>query len=221
MTSLSGVVLATDAPSTSEPESLDSLDFDDWEGQFEFVGNNNNNKTAINGTSASASTTGTSTTTTDSNANELEDLNLSVPHFDTTITTRPILIDEETFLSLQLNDPDSLKYDRNLDRNYNDTTQTAQTFFIENALKHLHFDQTNSTIVPLPSTNDLNEKSTRLTHHSNEMIQTKNRLNQNHRNQYCGDRNNNQYDVRMNNNHHFSNDLCDSLLKEQVSVGFS
>lgn len=68
----------TTSEAPSQPESLD-LDYDDWEGQFEFVGSSNN-------TSAKC-------------AND-DDLNLSVY----VPSKQPILFDEETFLSLQPHD---------------------------------------------------------------------------------------------------------------------
>lgn len=181
MTSLSGIVLATDAPSNSEPESLDSLDFDDWEGQFEFIGNNNNQQQNKHPTAITQ---------------DVEDLNLSVPRYGT-IENRSILIDEETFLSLQLNDNDYLKYDPENEID----GQTPPNYLINNALKH--YDHT------VPS--DLNDKQRSST---DDIVQTKNRLN--HHKLHRNDKNNNQCDVKMNKNR-FANELCDSLLKEQVS----
>lgn len=208
MTSLSGVVLSTDAPNNSEPESLDSLDFDDWEGQFEFVGNNNNNNNNNITNNYQQLKHSTSTTTAATVTNELEDLNLSIPQYGP-IKNRPILIDEETFLSLQLNDTDSLTYDPEHDHV---TNVDGQQYFIENALKQFKFD----TDVPSNHTDLL------LNHTNDDIIQTKNRLNQHRRssdNNNNNNLNNNQYDVKMNKNR-FSNELCDSLLKEQVSFFF-
>lgn len=207
MTSLSNVALATDAPSNSEPESLDSLDFDDWEGQFEFVGNNNNNSNQQTKNSS------TSHTTTTIIANDLEDLNLTVPQYNETITNRPILIDEETFLSLQLTDNDSLKYDHPAnddDVNDEDIDYQPPSLLIENTLNHINFDRS------VPS--NLNDKQYST---DDDIIQTRNRLNQqqNIKNSstHRSDKNNNhQYNDKMNKNR-FANELCDSLLTEQVS----
>lgn len=68
----------TTSEAPSQPESLD-LDYDDWEGQFEFVGSSNNNSAKC--------------------VND-DDLNLSVY----VPSKQPILFDEETFLSLQPHD---------------------------------------------------------------------------------------------------------------------
>lgn len=203
MTSLSNVVLAASPPSNSETESLDSLDFDDWEGQFEFVGNNNNNDNQQTKNPA------TSTTTTARVANDLEDLNLTVPQYNETITNRPILIDEQTFLSLQLTDNDSLKYDPANDDDVNvddeDTDKQPPSLLIKNALNHINFDHS------VPS--NLNDKQ----YSTDHIIQTKNRLNTKNSSTHRSDKNNNhRYNDKMNRNR-FTNELCDSLLQEQVS----
>lgn len=70
----------TTSEAPSQPESLD-LDYDDWEGQFEFVGSSSNNNNSAKC------------------AND-DDLNLSVY----VPSKQPILFDEETFLSLQPHD---------------------------------------------------------------------------------------------------------------------
>uniref|UniRef100_U5EP68 Putative centrosomal protein nuf n=1 Tax=Corethrella appendiculata TaxID=1370023 RepID=U5EP68_9DIPT len=69
--------------STSQPDSLD-LDYDMWQGQFEFVGPINNPNKQLSETASSS----------------LEDLRLNeyIP------PDQPVLIDEETFLSLHPND---------------------------------------------------------------------------------------------------------------------
>lgn len=82
MTSLSGQEMPN-----SEPESLDSLDYDDWEGQFEFIGNNNNNNIHL----------------TNHQTNDTDDLNLSAVHKSTNDNS-VVLIDEMTFLTMQTND---------------------------------------------------------------------------------------------------------------------
>lgn len=110
MTSLSAV---SEVPS-SEPESLDSLDYDDWEGQFEFVGNSN-----------PAATTLTRYADEEPHPScEQDDLNLGRSY--ALSSNRPILIDEETFLSVQSNE-------------FVDSGAPSG-YFIENALKDLSFD---------------------------------------------------------------------------------
>lgn len=80
MTSISG----QEMPS-SEPESLDSLDYDDWEGQFEFIGNNSSAHIAS------------------PNPHEADDLNLSAVRSPTG-GNAVVLIDEMTFLTMQTDD---------------------------------------------------------------------------------------------------------------------
>lgn len=75
----------SEAGTASQPESLD-LDYDDWEGQFEFVGPNVIGSTQRNVTS--------------DDDDELN-FNLYSPNGN-----RPVLVDEETFLSLHPNDFD-------------------------------------------------------------------------------------------------------------------
>lgn len=83
-----------DDPSTSSaPESLD-LDYDDWEGQFEFVGPSN-----------STSTTSISTINRRNDSDSGDDLNLSL-YVPNSNSQQPVLFDEETFLSLNPNDFD-------------------------------------------------------------------------------------------------------------------
>ena len=80
----------TTPSSTSQPDSLD-LDYDMWQGQFEFVGPlNNSTNSNINEYQTSSPTTSSS----------LEDLRFNnyIP------PDQPVLIDEETFLSLHPND---------------------------------------------------------------------------------------------------------------------
>ncbi|XP_055312254.1 rab11 family-interacting protein 4A isoform X7 [Sitodiplosis mosellana] len=135
MTSASGVRATADVPNNSEPESLDSLAYDDWEGQFEFVGNNNNNN---NNSSSSTNNSDTASTTSD-----VEDLNLAAPNRYSSVQHNhhhqhnqqqllrncPILIDEETFLSMQSSDEP-----------YSTLLPEQPNQLIENALKHLQFD---------------------------------------------------------------------------------
>ncbi|XP_031632520.1 rab11 family-interacting protein 4B isoform X7 [Contarinia nasturtii] len=146
MTSASGVRATADIPNNSEPESLDSLAYDDWEGQFEFVGNNNNN----NNSSVNDGTTPTPTT-----SDMVEDLNLTTPkHVNQSLQNFPILIDEETFLSMQSN---------NNDEPYSMLPEPDSHQLIENALKHLQFDN------HVPSQN--NKTNKRATHNDLEILQ--------------------------------------------------
>lgn len=95
--------------SISEPESLD-LDYDMWQGQFEIIGQ----------TSASDRKNDNLETSDDTN------LNLVFQHFDPSKT--PILIDEETFLSLHPND----FIDAGADDSYIDRDGPHSGLFIEN-----------------------------------------------------------------------------------------
>ncbi|XP_037909280.1 rab11 family-interacting protein 4A isoform X6 [Hermetia illucens] len=146
----------------SQPESLD-LDYDMWQGQFEFVGNNVNNNLK------------SSQKLTDS----LEDLNFNIKQPQDILfnNNKPILIDEETFLSLHPTDfcdsgPNStlffdninnidnakvLNKDTLLNNKYNNTKQiqnsnnNSSTFKLEN-LKNYK----NKLISDLASSGDKN-----------------------------------------------------------------
>lgn len=146
----------------SQPESLD-LDYDMWQGQFEFVGNNVNNNLK------------SSQKLTDS----LEDLNFNIKQPQDILfnNNKPILIDEETFLSLHPTDfcdsgPNStlffdninnidnakvLNKDTLLNNKYNNTKQiqnsnnNSSTFKLEN-LKNYK----NKLISDLASSDDKN-----------------------------------------------------------------
>lgn len=128
------VHIATESPN-HEPDCLDSLDYDDWEGQFEFVGNNN---PALNQFPSAITTSVTpkvgSFFSSSSINNSQDDLNLSYCQFNTSSTKRPTLIDEQTFLSIhsasdEIDDSEVL----------NSISGAPSGFFIENALKDLHF----------------------------------------------------------------------------------
>lgn len=84
--------MTTSDGTVSQPESLD-LDYDDWEGQFEFVGPTTSSTTTTNGKHSSSH---------NKSSSDDDDLNFNiyVPN------NEPILIDDETFLSLQPNDFD-------------------------------------------------------------------------------------------------------------------
>lgn len=129
------VCIATEVPSC-EPETFDSLDYDDWEGQFEFVGNNSPTLNRLPATvTGSTSSTTSSFRSSSSIDNSQDDLNLShypfVPQ-----SKRPILIDEETFLSIQ---PTSEYGDVDDHEVLNSISGAPSGYFIENALKDLHF----------------------------------------------------------------------------------
>lgn len=233
MTSATGQTTAIpiDHLPSSEPESLDSLDYDDWEGQFEFVGT-----TAAQNQSARSNGSG-----------DVDDLNFTTPNYTQPINNRrPILIDEETFLSLQSTDGNHIDHSI-------DPFQSNQTHIIENALKHLQFDKTtvplttNADRITTDETNAMPSDSS----HFDRILRLKNRLN----NTKCnllqpGDTNNNHTNNNNDNKHknknsqsrisdcsnfvwnddddnqmdnkiikrRYSNEiLCDTLLKEQVS----
>ncbi|XP_035893185.1 rab11 family-interacting protein 4B isoform X2 [Anopheles stephensi] len=88
---------ATTPSSTSQPDSLD-LDYDMWQGQFEFVGPTV--VVPINALNGSSSTSTSLDKQSRTSSSSLEDLRLNgyIP------PDQPVLIDEETFLSLHPND---------------------------------------------------------------------------------------------------------------------
>lgn len=179
MTSASGV--RADVPNNSEPESLDSLAYDDWEGQFEFVGNNNG---------AVKATTG-----------DVDDLNLTAPKPNQPQRNCPILIDEETFLSMQSNDEP-----------YSMLEQPNQ--LIENALKHLQFDNS------VPSNNKLNKRCSQTDVNNSSSLSFDNIIEMKNRRNMHSDSNNNSCchsDGLKLSDANFAHELYDSLLKEQVS----
>ncbi|XP_031632511.1 probable serine/threonine-protein kinase DDB_G0286465 isoform X2 [Contarinia nasturtii] len=201
MTSASGVRATADIPNNSEPESLDSLAYDDWEGQFEFVGNNNNN----NNSSVNDGTTPTPTT-----SDMVEDLNLTTPkHVNQSLQNFPILIDEETFLSMQSN---------NNDEPYSMLPEPDSHQLIENALKHLQFDNhvpsQNNKTNKRATHNDVNSTSSRLSFFDN-IIEMKNR-----RNIQC-DNNNNKNNNNSNNNHNNNDSCCHSHAFKMTDVNFA
>ncbi|XP_055856890.1 rab11 family-interacting protein 3 isoform X2 [Episyrphus balteatus] len=111
----------------SQPESID-LAYDMWAGQFEFVGtpSHNNNNTPNNNNNILNNNNSLQYRLSDKNSSQyqrrnstdsLEDLNLNFTSPATTTTTtwngsdfskQPILIDQETFLSLNPNDFDDI-----------------------------------------------------------------------------------------------------------------
>lgn len=94
MSSIKGQSVLLSDP-ISEPESLD-LDYDMWQGQFEIIGQ----------TSSGGGSSGTAAGTTENSHSSVDDSNLNLV-FDRVVdpsSRAPILIDEETFLSLHPSD---------------------------------------------------------------------------------------------------------------------
>lgn len=252
MTSSAGqTALPIDQLPSSEPESLDSLDYDDWEGQFEFVG--------CNGGPGPATVPPTDN-------GDADDLNLTAPgaYTQSSANKRPILIDEETFLSLQSSDGTTIDYG-NL--NYLVPPpppppypfQAPQAHIIETALKHLQFDKT-ATAVPLAiHAADHPASMAADASHFDRILRLKNRLNNTKSNAMLqpSDTNNNHSRNNNDNKHtnrnsqsrfsechsfgwndeadeddddgggaddiklngrRYSNDLCDTFVKDQVSL---
>lgn len=83
--------------SISEPESLE-LDYDMWQGQFDFIGPTSSANGTTTGIKINSSSTPVKDSTDDCN------LNLVFESLKDQGTRAPILIDEETFLSLHPND---------------------------------------------------------------------------------------------------------------------
>lgn len=255
MTSSAGqTALPIDQLPNSEPESLDSLDYDDWEGQFEFFGCN------------SASNPSNTQPT---NNGDGDDLNLTAPSSYTQslyANKRPILIDEETFLSLQSIDGTAIDY--GLDH-LAPAFQAPQAHIIETALKHLQFDKTATAVPSAMHATDHPATIAGDSSHFDRILRLKNRLNNTKSNAMMqpSDSNNNHSRNNNDNKHtnrnsqsrlsechsflwnddgdkgddgddgdddgdnddgadrmhiklngrHYSNDLCDTFLKEQVS----
>lgn len=238
MTSSAGqTALPIDQLPSSEPESLDSLDYDDWEGQFEFVG--------CNGGPGPATAPPT-------DHDDADDLNLTAPgaYTQSPANKRPILIDEETFLSLQSSD--GLNHLAALPPH---PFQAPQAHILETALKHLQFDKT-ATAVPLAiHAADHPANMAADASHFDRILRLKNRLNNTKSNAMMqpSDTNNN-HSRNNNDNRHtnrnsqsrfsechsfvwndeadedddgadiklngrrYSNDLCDTFVQEQVSL---
>lgn len=249
MTSSTGqTALSIDHLPNSEPESFDSLDYDDWEGQFEFVGCNAAQNTTTRSNDIDGGGGGGS-------GGDLDDLNLTAPNYTQPINyKRPILIDEETFLSLQSTDGNNIDY--SIDHISHPFQTNNQSHIIENALKHLQFDKTTVPLTTTSSTttDELNAMPNDSSHFD-RILRLKNRLNNTKcnpmqpsdtNNNHTNNNNNNdnkqtnrnsqsrfndchsfvwndddddQMDIKMN-GRRYSNDLCDTLLKEQVSRRF-
>lgn len=212
MTSASGVRATADVTNTSEPESLDSLAYDDWEGQFEFVGGNNSTSSKNNNTNNSNNDTNRNNTRNGtvmkSPSSDVEDLNLTTPKHSNHPAARnfPILIDEETFLSMQSND---------IDEPYSMIGDEQPNQLIENALKHLQFDNT------VPSNHKTNKRtSTQTDVNNSSSLSNDNIIEMKNRRNIHSDSNNNSCchsDGFKMSDMSFAHELYDSLLKEQVS----
>lgn len=237
MTTSSGVLL-TDLPSGSEPESIDSLDYDDWEGQFEFIGPSSQAK-QNNGDSGDAG--GSISTAVD----DLDDLNLGAPIYRPYTNNCRILIDEETFLSLQSNgdadsDNNTLATTRFDDGVETSTNNRQIPYFIANAQNELVpfnsnkksnvFDKNGGCIHVMgrnsADTNNNNNSSANLNNNKqtnsqmdfDEIIKLKNQ-----RNHCNGPKMNSDNNNSSNNDQHslkrngFADELCDNL-NEQVRL---
>lgn len=175
----------TTSETPSQPDSLlADLDYDDWEGLFEFVGpinqtGDDQDNIDFNGASSSD-----------------EDLNLSVY----VPSNQPILIDEETFLSLQPSDFES-------------ETEPQSGYFIENALHDINIDtikNNKDTFNNKFAAAKFNNNSLKNNLSAEEITNIKNKL--------ISDG----YDLnglKLNNNNMngFTADLCDNLT-EQVNI---
>lgn len=174
--------------STSEPESID-LSYDMWAGQFEFVGpnsNSNNKNSSLNKSTES-----------------LEDLNLGSFNNNNN-HNKPILIDQETFLSLNPNDFDGISSGPN------------SMVFIENRL--------NSVDISPPADNnkkvnfELNNNSGNYKNGGFKLENLKNFKNK-FFNEFSKEKTiEKEIDGKLNNNG-VSAEICDNL-NEQVSWGF-
>lgn len=147
----------SEAGTASQPESLD-LDYDDWEGQFEFVGPNVIGSTQRNGGGGATS----------DDDDELN-FNLYSPNGN-----RPVLVDEETFLSLHPNDFDD---DDDDDGDALSLSGPASELFIENC------DGITLSSTPVvikcnkdSFTNNSNNKFVSAKYHAEELNNFKNKL---------------------------------------------
>lgn len=220
--------IPADTAANSESESLDSLDYDDWEGQFEFIGNNTN----INSTSSNSSNPNGYALTVPKNgvSDDAEDLNLNTGHTNISNGNAAILIDELTFLTVP-SDSDNILFTNEPVGHQS----PSSGYFIENALTN--FDSVpfngkqrikeNNNISNLVNNNNnnSNRNNNNIKHNNNsniihqlhhnhqssidDVINIKNKLN------HLTDQRNNNSDSNCKING-FSADLCDNLT-EQVS----
>lgn len=197
----------------SAPESLD-LDYDDWEGQFEFVGPGR----------ASTSKVGKSAA---DDGDDSDDLNLSVfvPN-----AHQPVLYDEETFLSLNPNDFLQAHHSSDSDDIDDDDDGVASA---DSTDPHPHpsivrIADCRTSMRKKSNLNGLNNRTVgrkfvSAKYHAEELNNIKNRLladelsNMKGSGMLCNNNNNNG-SSNNNNNSELAADLCDNLT-EQVGLG--
>lgn len=199
--------IPADASANSESESLDSLDYDDWEGQFEFIGNSTNN--------TGSDPKQNSLVHKNDSVDDAEDLNLSTRHTMSN-GNAAILIDEMTFLTVPSDSENIFLANEPVGHQ-----SPSSGYFIENALTNFEsvpFNGKqmiieNNNISNLVNSNNNNSNRNNMKHHHqssiDDIINMKNKLN------YLTDQRNND----SNNNckiNGFSADLCDNFT-EQVS----
>lgn len=220
--------IVADASGNCESESLDSLDYDDWEGQFEFVGNNSDNSNR-NGADANHVYNSVIAHKNRRIDDDAEDLNLSTSHTSSN-GKATILIDEMTFLTMPSGS-------ENIGLTAIETVgqQSPSTdYFIGNALTNLEsvpfnvkqsIKENNNKYSNLANSNHNNHNNNR-NHYNNhynnvnqrqhqhhhqstidDVINMKNKLN------HMTDQRNNNANCKLNG---FSADLCDNLT-EHVS----
>lgn len=202
--------IPADASANSESESLDSLDYDDWEGQFEFIGNSTNN--------TGSDPKHNSVVHRNDSVDDADDLNLSTRHTMGN-GNAAILIDEMTFLTVPSDSEHIFLANEPVGHQ-----SPSSGYFIENALtnfesvpfngKQMIIENNNNNINNLVNSNNNNNSNrNNMKHHHqssiDDVINMKNKLNyltekRNH------DNNNN---CKING---FSADLCDNM-SEQVS----
>lgn len=220
--------IPADTSANSESESLDSLDYDDWEGQFEFIGNaNNGNSTSHTSNSPKENRNS------GSGADDAEDLNLSTSHHTMANGNAAILIDEMTFLTVPSDSdnicltsepvghqsPSSGYFIENALTNFESVPFSGKQLIKENNdisnLVNNNYNNNNNNVNVKHNNNDNdNDNNNHLTNHHHQpsiddVINMKNKLN------YLTDQRN----MIGNNNckiNGFSADLCDNLT-EQVS----
>lgn len=201
----------TTSESASQPESLD-LDYDMWQGQFEFVGINKSDKNSSQQLK---------------NSDSLEDLNFNLNNNNIQRDySKPILIDEETFLSLQPQDFDDI------------TTISGpnSTIFIEQQSQQSSTFDTNNKILNnkenliINNNNSSNKLNNNLNNNKTNLINNNNCYKienlKNYKNKLVSDFNEKSIinpqsgSIGVNNNNKmngFTAEICDNL-NEQVSV---
>uniref|UniRef100_A0A8W7Q170 FIP-RBD domain-containing protein n=1 Tax=Anopheles coluzzii TaxID=1518534 RepID=A0A8W7Q170_ANOCL len=160
---------ATTPSSTSQPDSLD-LDYDMWQGQFEFVGPTVPIN-AANGNCGSSSSTGSiGITSLDkqsrTSSSSLEDLRLNgyIP------PDQPVLIDEETFLSLHPNDfPSSGPQSGFFLDDYGNPNQNGNALDAYPAEQQQHYSERSVTIEEKNAKNNLINNNLKLINDNPEL----------------------------------------------------